>query len=295
VLLDIRNIALVLLFILLGFSQYSYIAWRTNDPSTPFLETDTSRFLAFITTPGSSAMARFSTDEILFNRLPRFFEYFWREYYVLLLGGVMGFFAVNKRVIRRFILIGLMSTFIVGMVRYAREYDTYFLPLYVFFIILVGYGLDWVAQRLFKGGRLAFLTLLIPALLILVNYQKVDHHDRVLWARVTEKILTTVERDALIISPNYDNTAFFWYYLIGEDYESRNLYVMQVDYSKLERIRGYLMGQEEFYLGVQRKNLPPGLRVYTMKGPAEELEKIGLDILETDSRYVYEVRLSAED
>ncbi len=238
VMLDIRNITLVFLFLLLGISQYYYIIWRTNDPSTAFLETDTRKFLAFIVSPGSSAMARYSIDEILTNRLPRFFKYLWREYYFLIFGGLIGFFTIREKVIRRFILIGLLSTFLVAMVRYAREYETYFLPFYVFFIILVGYGLDWIARRLPGSQRLVIIAILIPAVMVWVNYQKVDHHDRTLWARITEKILTTIEQDALILSPNYDNTAFFWYYLIGEGYESRNLYVMPVDYNKLERVKG---------------------------------------------------------
>jgi uncharacterized membrane protein (DUF485 family) len=178
------------------------------------------------------------------------------------------------------------------MVRYAREYDTYFLPFYVFFIILVGYGLDWIAKRLPEPQHLAIIALIIPIIMVSVNYHKVDHHDRTLWARITEKILVTIDRDALILSPNYDNTAFFWYYLIGEDYESKNLFVKQIDYKRLDRVKGYISGEEELYLGEQRKSAPPGLRVFTMKGPARELEKVGLEILDKNSKYVFEVRLS---
>ncbi|MFN2160079.1 MAG: hypothetical protein ACK2TW_09025 [Anaerolineales bacterium] len=277
---------MILLGLILGL-----LYWRTNDPSKPFLEIDTARFLAFITSPGSSAMARFSINEILTNRLARFFNYLWREYYLLVFGGILGFYTIRDKVLRRFILIGLLSTFVVAMVRYAREYDTYFLPFYVFFIILVGYGLDWIAKRLPEPQHLAIIALIIPIIMVSVNYHKVDHHDRTLWARITEKILVTIDRDALILSPNYDNTAFFWYYLIGEDYESKNLFVKQIDYQRLDRVKGYISGEEELYLGEQRKSAPPGLRVFTMKGPARELEKVGLEILDKNSKYVFEVRL----
>jgi len=291
VLFDLRNIAAVLFFILLGASQYFYIVWRTNDPSTPFLETNTEKLLAFITSPGSRAMGRFSIEEILTNRLPRFFQYIWREYYLLALGGILGVFAVGDKVIRRFILIGLLSTFVVAMVRYAREYEVYFLPFYAFFILLVGFSLDWVARKLPQSKRLALLALIIPTLMVYVNYQRVDHHDRTLRARIVEKVLNTVERDAVILSPSYDHAAFFWYYLIGEGYESRNLYGMQVDYQNLEAVRAYLLGEGELFIHPQRKAVPPGLRVYVMEETASELAKIGLDILDTGTKYIYEVRL----
>lgn len=285
------NIVAILFFVLIGASQYLYIPWRTNSQLTPFLETNTEQLLDFIASPVSSAASRFSIAEIITNRLPRFIYYIWREYYLLVLGGIIGVVIVKDKIIRRFILIGLLSTFVVAMMRYAREYEVYFLPFYVFFIILIGYGLDWLTNRLRLQKGLVLLAFIIPILLIGLNYSRVDHHNRTLWARITEKVLNTVKEDAVILAPNYDNATFFWYYLIGEGYESKNIFAMQVDYQNLDAIKDYLKGKESLYIHVQRKAVPPGLKVFVMEETARELEKIGLVIRNTNTKYIYEVHL----
>lgn len=286
-----KLIGLVALFILVGILQYGYIVWRTNDPSTPYLESTTQGLLAFIRSPGSSAGNRFSLQEIFSTRIPMFLEFFWREYYLLIAVGVWGAFRVRDRTIGIFLALCILFSLFVAFIRFAREYEVYFLPTYVAFSICIAYGLDGFARAEMKKPGYAYVFLLIPALFLWANYEKVDHSQRTLHARIVEKVLTTVERDGVILAPNYDYAAFYWYYLIGEGYESRNLHALQVDYQNLDRIRAYLEGEGGLYIIPQRKFAPPGLRVFVMKETARELEKWGYELQETGTRYIYQVLL----
>jgi hypothetical protein len=286
-----KMIALVSLFIVIGISQYGYIVWRTNDPSTPYLEATTGSLLMFVSNPLSSGASRFHWDEIINTRLPMFVRFFWREYYLLIPLGVLGFFQIKRRTIRFFVSIIFLFTLTVAFVRYAREYEVYFLPVYLSFTICISYGLEWVTDKwLTKDGLLAFL-LVIPLLFMWVNYAKVDHSDRTLYARIVEKVLNEVESNALIVAPNYDYAEFYWYYLIGEGFSAQNIYCMQVNYKDLDAIRAYLNEERSITKPDLRTEVPFGLRVYVMEETAKELKKSGLIVRSTGSRYVYQVLL----
>jgi hypothetical protein len=141
-----------------------------------------------------------------------------------------------------------------------------------------------------KDGLLAFL-LVIPLLFMWVNYAKVDHSDRTLYARIVEKVLNEVESNALIVAPNYDYAEFYWYYLIGEGFSAQNIYCMQVNYKDLDAIRAYLNEERSITKPDLRTEVPFGLRVYVMEETAKELKKSGLIVRSTGSRYVYQVLL----
>jgi hypothetical protein len=291
---DPKKIALVVLFILVGISQYGYIVWRTNDPSTPYLEMTTGSLLRFLSSPQTTAASRLSLHEIRYTRLPMFLEFFWREYYLLIPLGVWGFSQIKDRTIRAFVGIFLLSTLLVAFLRFAREYENYFLPVYLAFTICIGFGLEWAARLLSRRSGLVYSLLLIPVLFAWGNYARVDHSQRTLHARIVEKVLRVVDSDALILAPNYDYATFYWYYLIGEGYGERNLYSTQVDYGNLDAVRAYLAGEQRIYIPTQRLSVPFGLRVYVMDETAAELAKIGLEVRPTDTRYIYRAALPGE-
>jgi hypothetical protein len=130
VILRPKVIALVSLFILIGISQYGYIIWRANDLTTPYLETTTESLRRFLTSHMSIGGSRLQFDEILYKRTPAFFKYLWREYYLLIPLGILGFFQIRERAVRAFVGVFFFSTITVAFLRYAREYEVYFLPTY---------------------------------------------------------------------------------------------------------------------------------------------------------------------
>ncbi|NIO84630.1 MAG: hypothetical protein GTN53_29290 [Candidatus Aminicenantes bacterium] len=69
-----------------------------------------------------------------------------------------------------------------------------------------------------------------------------------------------VKKDAIIVSPNYNYSEYFWYYLIGEGLERNNIYIMH--HYSTEEIQAYIYENRSFYLRERRKNVPTGLAVY---------------------------------
>lgn len=287
-----KKILLVGLFILIGMLPYGYIYWRTQDPTTPYLETSWPMFLRFLASPGARGEA-FSWSVILEERLPLLGGFIWREYYViLLLLAVWGFFQVKDGVVRRFLGIFVFVQLLVSLNLYAREYDVYFLPFFVAMAFFIAAGLEWMAARALKNSFAVLLLLAIPVALGVINYSQVDQSQRTLYARVTEKVLTTVKGDALILAPEYDYTCFYQYYLIGEGYgAAHNLYATHFDYTNPQAVRNYLEGQPAIYLGVQRQSVPTGLKVYVMKPVDQILRQEGLEVRPTESRHIFQVTL----
>jgi hypothetical protein len=291
VLLDPKNIIFVGFFILLGISQYGYIVWRTNDPNTKFLETNTLTLIHTVAQLTSKASARMRWSEVFEIRIPEFIRYIWRDFYILIGIGIWGAFQIEDRTTTRFFFICLLISLAVPLLIYAREYDAYFLSAYLVLFIFIGVGLDHIAHKIFKNWQTAFVLVLIPGFFLWMNYGKVDQSEKTLHARITERILREVGSDAVIITHEYDYTTFFWYYLLGEGYDSRNLYAFQLTPDRLEEVQLYLEGNETIYLPVQRMFLPEDLRVYVMEENARRLAELGLAINETTTKYIFEVTL----
>lgn len=291
VLREPKNIILVGIFIFIGISQYGYIVWRTNDPNTKFLETNTASLIYTVTHLTSKASARVRWDEILGFRITEFLRYIWRDFFILIGIGIWGAFQIKDLILRRFFTLFLFVSLTVPLLIYAREYDAYFLSAYLVLFIFIGVGLEHIAQKLKKNWQTAIVLLLIPAFFLWMNYEKVDHSEKTLHARITERILKEIGRDGVVFTHEYDYTTFFWYYLLGEGYDERNIYAFRLTPDRLDEVKPYLEGKETIYLPVQRMYLPKGLRVYVMEENAKRLAKLGLAINPTSTRYIYEVRL----
>jgi hypothetical protein len=97
----------------------------------------------------------------------------------------------------------------------------------------------------------------------LANYGKVNQHNNTQVAREIETILETVKKDSIIISPNYDYSEYFWYYLIGEGLECNNIYIMH--HYSTGAVQAYMCEGKSIYLREQRKNISPGLAVYVYR------------------------------
>ena len=290
-----KKILIVLGFVLLGFSQYLYIVWRTSDPNTAYLEVDTQRFISFLAHLGAGDTFHLSLVEVVTQRLPIVVGFFWINFSLLLLLAAWGVFLVKDRQVNVFLLSYLViNTFFVLQFE-MREADAFFLPSFLILAIYVGFAIDRVLELLLRSRRTAWAALIIPVLLVGVNYRKVDQSQHIRHAMRVEEVLRTVKHDAVIITDEYDYTTYFWYYLIGEGYEKDRLYALPLlGGTSSEQIKAYLSGEDTFYIGTQRLYVPQGLRVYAWWRIVDELKAAGLQVNETKSRYVYEVTLPSQ-
>jgi hypothetical protein len=124
-----------------------------------------------------------------------------------------------------------------------------------------------------------------------MNYQQMDQSERVLHARIVEKVLSTVEKDAVIVVDEYDYACFFWYYLIGEGYESRGLYALPLYFTGEEGLKAYLRDGAPISLYPQRKTIPPGVPVYAQWTLVDQLEEAGFELEPSGTKYVFRVKL----
>jgi len=286
----------VLGFILLGFAQYYYIAWRTNDPSTAYLELDTQSFLSFIRSPGASNAFHMSLAEVVSQRLPVAAGFFWTNFYFLLLLAAWGVFLVKDRQVNVFLLSYLVINTLFVLQFEIREADAFFLPGFLVLAIYIGFALDRTLELLLHSPRTAWVALVIPVLLVGINYHKVDQSQHTHHAKIVEEVLSTVKSDAVIITDEYDYSCYFWYYLIGEGAGRQDLYAIPLHgvlrgATNPEEIRSYLAGAKPIYSYPQRLDIPPGKRVFALWRIANELKAAGLQVSETKSKYVYEVTL----
>ncbi len=261
-----RKIIWVILFIAVGALQYSYFFWRFYASHTTYLEMQTPNFKTLLwyvaTGPIKKQMFPFSIARVIFERIPMFLKLLLREYLFLIPIAIFGMFRFKNKTANTFLLLCFL-----GNMSFAINFDSlaifaFFIPNFLIVAIYVGIGLDSIDTLLFKKGFLfqSFLLFLIPIGLLFANYSKVNQHNSTQVAKEIEAALKIVKKDAIIVSPNYNYSEYFWYYLIGEGLERNNIYIMH--HYSTEEIQAYIYENRSFYLRERRKNVPTGLAVY---------------------------------
>ena len=92
----------------------------------------------------------------------------------------------------------------------------------------------------------------------------------------TSENLAAARSGSVILSPSYDHTEYFLYFLIGEGLEAgRNIHV--VHFFDAAKVHGYIRKGKPLHLRLQRRDLPPGLTVYCYTRQWEpDLARFGL-------------------
>jgi hypothetical protein len=142
--------------------------------------------------------------------------------------------------------------------------------------IYLGIGIESIFSGFPRYPRLVVAGLVLPIFFLGLNYQRMDQSKHVLHARMVEKVLTAVPHGSVIIVDEYDSACFFWYYLIGEEYERNGIYAFPYYFAGTEGIKEYLLGKQPFMLFPERKSIDPGLQVYAYWTIADYLRKAGL-------------------
>ena len=272
------------LCILLAVAQYGYLFWRTADPSTPYVENPVSNLnelWALVTGQNyHRAMFVFSPQQFVTRVLPAFGSLLLRELHLALplaLWGMLRIRRIQDRAIAGALLIYLAFNTLWALNYNIHDIRVYFIPSYLVIVIFAAIGLDDLATRLraWKGRWWPAVLLVLPALFLLLNWQGVDKSDHRETDRSVQAILEQIGRRAVIISPNYSWSEYFWYYLIGEGHGQRDLFVMH--HFSADTVAAYLEDDRLFALPEQRRRIPAGLAVYCLDPrQAGELQGLGL-------------------
>jgi hypothetical protein len=289
-----KNLAWIVLFITLGALQYSYLFWRFYyAPKTSFLEMQTpnlKRLWWYLTGAGfKQRMFSFSIAQIFSVRIPMFLKLLLKEYHFLIPVVLLGVFRLKNRAINIFFLLCFVS--VVFCVINYRIPDIYVYPIPAYFIVAIylGIGLEKIREWLIKkekGLIFTMLFILIPLIMLSINFDKVNQHKNTRGAKKIERIVGVVNKDTIIVSPDYMDSHLFLYYLLGEGKQKNNIYVLQL-YNK-GAIRSYLKENKPLYIWEQRIHLPPGLRVLCMsKEHRDDLRKAGLKVFRVNNEDFY--------
>ncbi len=266
-----KIIFLVALFIFLGAFQYSYLFWRYYDPSTKYIEFQAPDWSTFWWTisGGDFKSLLFSSPiwKIIFIRIPVFTFYFLREFYWWIPVIFIGIAGLKKWIkLNIFFILCICGNLFFALNYNIDDIYIYLLPTYFICAIYLGIGIDKLFllppnkhTKLIK--KVFYLT---PFLFFLLNItftnQRFNTEDNIR----TEEILNTVNKNALIISPNYPISEYFWYYLFGMDYqEKKNLYLMH-NYSEDNIVR-YINNSKTFTLTSTEETVPDNLNVYMIE------------------------------
>ena len=291
---DFKKILVVLLLILLAFSQYGYIAWRSIDPNPAFIEIDWFTFIHFLKSMGLSSRT-FNFNEIFSERLPLLFLYFWQEFYIFLPVSIIGAFKIKDRIEKTFLAICLIGSSLFSLtLGVVREHSAFFLPVFLVMVIYLGVGLDYLSKRFLKQRKLSALLIIVPVFFFLTNYSNVDLSEKKIHSEIVEKVLNTIRHDGVVVVDEYDYACYFWYYLIGENYQKNGLYSFPISYAGIDGIRAYLQGEKPFYFMPQRKFVPLGLPVYVLWTLKDKISNSGMILESTGIKYIYRVRLPEE-
>ncbi len=292
----IRNLAIAAALLCGGLLSYGYLLYRYYAPDTSYLETqvpDLPTLLWYLT--GAQFRGRlfgYSFVEALTARPLLGAVHLARE-----LGPLVPFAAAGLWVLsaRRtgVLLLGYLATQVLFAINYRiPDIESYFAPCVLVLGLSAGAGLDFVLERLPRrfGASAGWLSLLLPLVLLGAHHGRVDQSRNTGDAPRMERILRTVDQDALILADGYDNGEHLRYFLYAKGWRERNVFVAgpvatcelllavekflerhrvprQFVFQNqclvtVERVVGYLREGRPFYLYESRRDIPKGLTLY---------------------------------
>ena len=295
-----RKVLWVVGVIVLGALQYSYLYWRFFNPDVYYAEVfNGTNFLTYVT-GGDFKNVMFTSTwrQLLSERLPFVLNLLSGALPLLGLAtiGLATGFKRHKHVTVTVLIYFLTHTY------YAMNYNipdiaVYFIPSLLALAILSGIGLlGWQAstqtsQQEVSWSFAAAPLLLIPLVFFIMGYADVNMSDQTADKQGVEAVLSAVERNAVILTPDYNTYEYFLYYLLAEGWEEKDVYVAFFG-GNIETSKAYLREGTPYDLA-NTKNPPPGLRVFCYRcGPVNELRSLGFTSTQTNAAGLYGLEVS---
>jgi Protein O-mannosyl-transferase TMEM260-like len=227
-----RNALWAVLVAVLGASQYLYLLYTTEVGG--YVESpvqDLADLWGLVTGgPFKQDMWAFTAGELVRDRIPLLWDFLRGEYRILLVLPAVGLVRGLGRWTsgRRDSAIAVALLGLASAV-YGLDYDVpdvivFFLPLFLALAVFLGIGLDgavaWVGDRLPAPPRVAAAVIAgaliaMPLAAGLVGYRQASQRGAVSEEQRIERIVDGVGEDAVILTYDYDDSEYLWYFLIG--------------------------------------------------------------------------------
>ena len=208
-----------------------------------------------------------------------FLDLLWKQFLLLLLPAIYGLVHFRNRTLNTFLFLCFLANAFYAINYNIDDIFVYFIPSYLVVAIYTGKGLEAIKSRLPRKALAPASLMLaaVPLIFLVLNFNTVNQRNNTADGERARSILETLERDAVIISPNYHFSEYFWYYLLGEDPQDRNIHVLHK--FTPEVVRAYLRGEYSFELPNPRVDAPFGLPVYLLNSDQQQLlEDAGLTV-----------------
>lgn len=236
------NAAFVAAATLIGAGQYLYLVHLSDVAPYREAQIDSLGDVAGYVTGGDfkDAMFAFGPRALLVDRVPLVLDYLGLEYSLLLVpiaaGIVRGLWRLPAAPRAVAVHLALLA---VGTAIYVLNYDVpdlvvFFLPLFFPLAAFLGIGLEggacWLEGRGWASpwarragaGTLAVLVVLFAA----ANRSASSQRGEVAVAERTERAIDAAGGGAVLLTDDYNDSEYLWYYLIGEGLgDERNLVV----------------------------------------------------------------------
>lgn len=266
VLVEWKLVGAVSGMILLGLLPYAYPVVRSLDPNTPYLAysvTNLTQLWRYATgAEYDGAIFAFTTSHQLFERLPTFAPYLWRECGPFIPLAVVGLVALADRV--TVVYLGLVS---LGHLVFALGFDSgdadnYYIPIYFATAALAGVGLERLLSS--RAGRRvpAVLCLSLPLTLGVHHRPDIERMKDADMAAPMRALLEDCRDGALIIA-RYNDYMYLLYYNLAEGLGGSSVFLGSE--ISVTDIVAYVRDGRPVYLVPLRKWAPPGLKVYSTR------------------------------
>jgi hypothetical protein len=223
--LRLRNVAWVALFAAVGAAQYAYLLRMTDVGAYVEQPVHTVGDIVGLVTGGHfrQHMFAFGPGELAGDRLPMFGRLLRSELSVLLVPAAYGLVRAargpHRAVTVHLLLLGVLAA------SYALNFDVvdvfvFFLPCYLVLAVFLAIGLDGAVAKVEGRGwtwAAAAALAAIPLATGAVNYPRASLRGEVGDAHRIERAIDAAGTDAVLITDNYADSEYLWYYLLGED------------------------------------------------------------------------------
>ncbi len=235
--LNLRHVRWVVGAGVLAAGQYLYLIYLADVGA--YVESqvdDLGDIVAMVTGgPFREQMLSFTPLELLRDRAPMLVEHLRDEFRILLIPIVVGLVQSFRRTGRaagsrgrRDVLVAV-ALLGLGSAAYGLNFDVldvivFFLPLFLALAVFLAVGLDeivrWVGACLPDSRRAVVgvtgAVVAIPLLTAVVGYPDASQRGAVGHQQRIERVLAGAGKHAVLLTDNYQDSEFLWYYLLAE-------------------------------------------------------------------------------
>ena len=227
-----RNAAFVVGAVIVSASQYLYLLHLSDVGRYHEGNIDTVGDVVTYVTGGDfkDSMFAFSWYGLLVGRVPLLLDFLGKEFSVLLVpmvaGIVLGLWSRDRA--QRAIAVHLLLLAVFTSI-YVLNYDVpdlivFCLPLFLSLAVFLGLGLEaataWVLERRPDDRRVVLGVAAGLAAMVMVvglaDYDRSSQRGTTADAERIERALDTVGDGSVLLTDNYHDSEYFWYYLLGE-------------------------------------------------------------------------------